>query len=301
MPRPSLTRRQFLHGTGAAAALVLLGGRFGRAQEAAGPRFTFALASDTHIGKGSFTRQWEQAVGEINDYHPSFLLFLGDLVDQGEKPENQVHYPTWVEAAKKLQAPWVCVPGNHDPVALFQEHVRKETDSVFDWQDQVRVIAFHDAQPNPGHMGSVTPAQVEWIDRMIASAPGRGKNVLLASHVVFHKNGHPDRGWYVTEGRAAFEAVLRKHASRIFAMFTGHYHNGIRGWDDLGIHEVMMPAVSYNQARHKDPKAWEEQGGGFVLPEFTPGWVQAEVWPDRILLKYKPLGATSEAQKSLPG
>lgn len=311
--------------------LTLLGGRFARAQDPSAtppasteappgtapvtappasqeaPLFTFAMASDSHIGNdkktGKFLRQWEQAVDEIKAYDPAFVLFLGDLVDSGQVPENQQHYPTWLTLAKKLEKPLVCVPGNHDPVEMFTQHIQKETDTVHDHKDHLRVIAFHDAQLNPKHDGTITPAQIAWMDKMIAEAPGSGKNVILASHVVFHKNLPPDRAWYVKEGREAFEALVKKHQSRLFAMYSGHFHNGIRGWDDLGIHEVMMPATCYNQKRFKGEittlQQWIEKGGGFVLDEFRPGWVQTEVYPNRMILKYKPLGATSDAQKLL--
>ncbi|MCC7519795.1 MAG: metallophosphoesterase [Verrucomicrobiae bacterium] len=325
----SLTRRRFLYGSGAAATMMLLGGRFGRAQEPGAPsetpvapqsatpetatdgapRFTFAMASDSHIGAAKktskYTQQWATTVEEINEFHPAFTLFLGDLVDFGEKPEHHAHYATWMETAKKLTAPWLAVPGNHDPVEVFQKYIAKETDAVHDHQGLLRAITFHDAQPNPKHDATATPAQIEWLDRAISEAPGSGKNVILASHVVFHKNGPPDRAWYMKEGRTEFEVLLKKHQSRIFAMFTGHYHNGLRGWNDLGIHEVMMPAVCYNLVRIKGksiPEAiqeWTEKGGGFVLPEFRPGWIQAEVYVDRMVLKYKPLGAVSDAQKVL--
>ena len=58
-----------------------------------------------------------------------------------------------MDLAKGLKKDITAVPGNHDPVAVFTKHVRQQTDSVVEFKG-VRVLAFADAEPNPGHMGS---------------------------------------------------------------------------------------------------------------------------------------------------
>ena len=104
-------------------------------QPARSNSFAFALISDTHLGRGGNDKAAEQmrlAVSEINASPASLVLCCGDLVNAGEVPANRKHYPTWVQIAGGFRSPWHAVPGNHDPIDVFTEHVRPQTDYVVD-------------------------------------------------------------------------------------------------------------------------------------------------------------------------
>lgn len=300
------SRREFLGWVGAAGGALLLRGapvwgeeKTPDAKADGKPALSFALVSDTHLGKGKGEeRLWEQAVEEINKSGAEFTLICGDLVNAGEKPENEAQYAKWAEIAKKLKGKWVAVPGNHDPDATFAKLVQEKTDTVFDHKG-LRFVCFRDAEPNPGHMGIVTAEQIKWIDQQIRAAPGKGKSVVLVAHVIHHANKHPDVGWCLKDGRKEFGELLQAHKDRLYAMIAGHFHCGLRGWSDtFGIHEIVLPSVAWNRER----KGLAEQGGGFCLDELRSGWVLAEVGKDGWVLKYKPLGAEAKSSKTLaPG
>ena len=283
-----LTRRQFLAaGAGLAAGPLL----------AADPRpaYSFALVTDTHLGKpgADYVRRMADAVAEINASPAAFTVFCGDLVDHGEAAANQKLYPKWVEIARGLKHEWTAVPGNHDPVGQFTKHVRKETESVLDFKDY-RVLCFADAEPNPGHMGVVTADQIKWLQARLDEA--KGKRVILAAHVIYHENKRPDVGWYIKDpaSRGPMGKLLAAH-KQIVAFFAGHHHCGMRGWDDTahGIHEVILPCVSYNTDRKLD------KAPGYAVREFRPAWVRVDVFGDRLVLTYKPVGAVAAATKEL--
>src|SRR3954462_2691502 len=168
-----LTRRRFLASAPVLAAAPLL---------AADPKpaFSFALVTDTHLGKpgADYVKRMADAVAEINASPAAFTVFCGDLVDRGEDPTSQKLYPKWVELAKGLKTEWTAVPGNHDPREQFTKHVRKETELVLDFKDY-RVLCFADAEPNPGHMGVVTEDQVKWLQARLDEA--KNKRVILAA------------------------------------------------------------------------------------------------------------------------
>jgi hypothetical protein len=104
-------------------------------------------------------------------------------------------------------------------------------------------------------------------------------------------------GWYIKEKaiRAAFGKLLAAN-KHIVAFFAGHAHCGLRGWNDTahGIHEVILPCVSYNNDRKLD------KAPGFALREFRPAWVRVDVHPDRLILNCKPVEADVAAAKELP-
>jgi 3',5'-cyclic AMP phosphodiesterase CpdA len=284
-----LTRRQFLVSAPAVIAPPLL---------AADPKpdFSFALVTDTHLGKpgADYVKRMADVVTEINAAPAAFTVFCGDLVDHGETPANQKLYGQWVELAKGLKAEWTAVPGNHDPAAQFTRHVRKETESVIDFKG-CRLIGFADAEPNPGHMGVVTEDQLKWLQARLDEA--KGKRVILAAHVIYHENKHPDVGWYIKDkaSREPFGKLLAA-SKQVVAFFAGHFHCGMRGWDDTahGIHEVILPCASYNNDRKLD------KAPGFAVREFRPAWVRVDVFDSKLVLHYKRVGADVAATRELP-
>src|SRR5262245_45168673 len=148
----SLSRREFLAGSAGLLATPLI------AADEKKPDFSFALVTDTHLGKpgADYVKRMQQTVEEINASPAEFTIFDGDLVDNGQVETNQKRYPEWVEIARGLKKEWRAVPGNHDPADQFMKHVRPETESVLDFRGY-RFLCFADAEPNPGHMGVVTP------------------------------------------------------------------------------------------------------------------------------------------------
>jgi len=284
------TRRQFL----AASAAVVAAPACAAETK---PDFSFALITDTHLGKAGadYVKRMREAVTEINDSSAQLTVFCGDLVDCGEKEENQKRYGEWLEIAKGLKKEYTAVPGNHDPVAQFTRHIRKETESVLEYKNY-RFLCFADAEPNPGHMGVVTEDQMKWLQTRLDEAKKKDQRVILVAHVIYHANQHPDVGWYIKEKsiRESFGKLLAAN-KHIVAFFSGHHHCGMRGWNDTahGIHEVILPCVSYNNDRKLD------NAPGFAVKEFRPAWVRVDVYGDKLSLNYKPVGAEIATTKNL--
>jgi predicted MPP superfamily phosphohydrolase len=285
-----LNRRHFL---GAAVSGVALGSRLALAEPARRPEFTFALATDTHLGRQTGDdKRLEQLVGEINRSEAQFTLFCGDLVDNGQAEGKEKQYPLWKEVVKGLKKDYFAVPGNHDPDSLFLKHIAEKTDFVFEHKG-FRFVCFRNAEPNPGHDGIVTPEQIKWLEARLAEARQKDQRVVLASHVAYHENKHPDVGWYVKKGREEFGKLLTAN-KHVVASLTGHFHCGLRGWGDTaGIHEVVLPSASWNADRGLGAAQ------GYSLREFRAGWVLAEMFSDQLVLRYCPFGVEATASKEL--
>jgi 3',5'-cyclic AMP phosphodiesterase CpdA len=300
-----MTRREVLAGAAAAAAGAMLIPHIAAAADDAKPAdpnnkpFTFALISDTHLGRNGEgpARQMKQAVAEINASPAELIVFTGDLVNGGENDAHEKYYPQWLDIAGGWKKPWHAIPGNHDPVARFTKHIRAETDYVADAPSApYRFVFFRDALPNPEHQGAVLDEQLKWLQKQIDSAARDDRRVFLVSHVIYHKNAHPDVGWMIRDNREAFADFLKQNAGRIDAFFAGHFHSGLRGWDDtFGIHEVVVPSACWNFNGKRLRGA-----PGYTFDEDRPGWVLAEVrGPGEIKLSYKPIEADVSVVKEL--
>jgi hypothetical protein len=74
----------------------------------------------------------------------------------------------------------------------------------------------------------------------------------------------------------------------------GHFHNGIRGWNDhRTIHEICFPSALYNQ----DRKLEDHNAPGYNLREFRPGYTQVTIEAGEMKLTYKPVGADASLTK----
>lgn len=288
---PQMTRRKFLTATGAvlgAAAMVRVPLTFGAGEEKGKP-FDFALVSDNHLGRVGVTEieNLKKVVAEINASQAEFTLFTGDLVHAGQEPKNQSHYPEWKKIVSELKQPWHAVPGNHDPDALFAKHVSEQLNFSVD-RPPLHFICFRDAKPNPAHDGIVTADQIDWLQSQIDAAAKQNLDVILVSHIAYHANSSPNRGWVIADGRDQFGKLLDRNRKSIRAFVTGHYHYGLFAWhevtDGSPMSHVVLPSTSWNEdhklAGHVD----------LLAKDYRPGYTLARYESGELVLRYKPIG-----------
>jgi predicted phosphodiesterase len=293
-PNSTYTRRAVLATAGAATSLTL----FPRALRAHAPnrrKLTFAVVTDTHLGhqgKTTAATQWEKTAAELAESDAEIVLHLGDVVDGG----REAQYPIYRATRERIGKPVHEIPGNHDPAELFEKHLRRPIDTVVEL-DWLRLLLVGNARTD-SHDGFLSEQQLAWLDDQCTAAGRDQRSVILAMHVPVHANKHPDRGWYVKpdHGQKAFYDLLTRHAATVLSAFHGHFHNGLRGWDDHPpVHEVVFPSALYNL----DRKLEQQHAPGYNLPEFRPGYTLVTLDGAKCQLAYKPVGAAVEQSKSL--
>lgn len=278
-----MRRRNFLVST---AGMLTLRPACLRAQNAPPSALSFIVVTDTHLGykdKDAAQKLWRQTAAEIAAVEGAFVLHLGDVIDGGRVEQ----YPVYLEGRKLISKPVYEVPGNHDPVAGFQQHLRPQVDTFFDHQ-WLRVVLMNNARRD-SHEGFFTSEQIAWLGRTCDEAAAKNLNLLLCCHVPVHDNKHPDRGWHVKpgSGQAEFYEIAKKHAPRILAAFHGHFHNGLRGWNNHApMHEVCFPSALYNQ----DRKLESQQAPGYNPPEFRPGFTLVTIANGAMQMRFQAVG-----------
>jgi 3',5'-cyclic AMP phosphodiesterase CpdA len=284
------TRRGFLACVGAGVVVSNLR----QSDAAALPELSFIVVSDTHLGyrdQDSAAKLWNRTAAEIAGAEGDVVLHLGDVVDGGREPQ----YAVYLEGRKAIRKPVHEIPGNHDPQELFARHIRKAVDTAFDHKG-VRFVLFNNSRFE-SHDGFISPDQMKWIDGQCSAAAKAGLFVILCTHVPVHTNKNPDRGWYVKpeSGQTEFYKLVERHRDRVLALLHGHFHNGVRGWDDRApVQEVCFPSALYNQDRGLSAAKAE----GYNLPEFRPGYVLVAVKGGVMTMRYKPVGENATAEKS---
>jgi 3',5'-cyclic AMP phosphodiesterase CpdA len=292
-PVASLPRRRFLISAAAGAGALVLRPQCLVGEERRRP-LSFIVVSDTHLGyrdQKHAEEQWAKAAAEIREAEGAFVLHLGDVVDGGREEQ----YPKYTAIRSTIEKPVYEIPGNHDPQPLFEKHVRSPVETALE-QDWLRVLLLNNSRTD-SHDGFLSPEQIAWIDEQCREAKDRRQIILLCMHVPAHTNRHPDRGWHVKpeHGQGELYELIDRHKDSVLSLFHGHFHNGLRGWDDRApVHEIAFPSVLYNRDRRLEA----QNAPGYNLPEFRPGYALVKIEADAMTLKYKPLGNEASAEKT---
>jgi predicted MPP superfamily phosphohydrolase len=289
------TRRRFLRdvvSTSAAVAVL----RPAALQSATLAPLSFVIVTDTHLGKNDSDapeRLWAKTAAEVQAAPGAFVLHLGDIVDGKREPQ----YARYLEVRKTITKPVHEIPGNHDNPEDFQKHIRTEIDTFFD-HEWLRVVLMNNSHTD-SHEGFFTNEQIAWLARTCDEAAAKNLRLLICTHVPVHTNAHPDRGWYVkpANGQTTFYETMEQHESSVTGLFHGHFHNGLRGWDDhKPVHEVLFPSALYNQ----DRKLEEQKAPGYNPREFRPGYTRVTIENGMMTLRYCVTGADGGVEKALP-
>lgn len=121
---------------------------------------------------------------EASHWRPELLLVSGDLADHGHPDAYRRLRPVLEEAAARLGAPLMVIPGNHDDVEHFERELldREPGGRPLDQLRMLgglRVIAL-DSSSRDGHHGTLLDGQLQWLAAQLAEPAPEG--TILALH-----------------------------------------------------------------------------------------------------------------------
>jgi 3',5'-cyclic AMP phosphodiesterase CpdA len=288
------SRRGFLSAAAAASVTFSLP-LTSRAKAASRKSLRLAVVTDTHLGfkdQNAAEQLWSQTAEEIAGVNADLVLHLGDLVDRGQESL----YPRYLKRRESIKLPIHEIPGNHDPQELFEKYIRQPVDTVVDC-DWLRLVLLNNSRTD-SHDGFLTEQQLTWIDEQLADAEERNLLAILCMHVPAHANKHPDRGWHIKpeQGQPELYRAIDRRPGTVLAMFHGHFHNGLRGWDDAApVHEICFPSALYNQ----DRKLSEGGASGYNLNEFRAAYSVVTIGDEALQIALHVVGQGNVATKEL--
>jgi len=276
---PPISRRQFLAGSLAAGARLLLPPGAWAAQRAVNPS-RWVLLSDTHVWErreGVYrgtkpAANLAQAVREILalDPRPAGILHVGDSAYQEGRAADYAMLRELIAPVRAAGIPMHIILGNHDQRANFRAAFPKAK-SPPDCDRQVAVVPGREANwflldsldktnATPGRLGK---PQLDWLARALDARPEKPA-ILLAHHDLGSSRGLQD-----TAGLLEVVAA-RKHVK---AYFFGHTHAwGVGNLKDLDLVNVPTTAWTFDPFQ---PRGWVdvalgERGAALVLQSLDP-------------------------------
>lgn len=184
-----------------------------------------ALLSDLHFGRAQ-PELVDPLLAALERTRPDHIVIAGDLV-QRARPG---HFRLARSFVKRLQAPWLAVPGNHDiplfnPIArllwprqCFRRWISQETEPLLE-SDNAVVVGLDTTHRWSRQRGKVEREQILRVSRIIRRNAGR-RAVIIAAHHPFHQGEHVAKKLML----GASDALEAWGEAGPHIILTGHLH-----------------------------------------------------------------------------
>lgn len=156
---------------------------------------------------------------------PSLVVFSGDVADSGH-PQAYQRVRALVEpAVRELGADLMWLPGNHDRIEEFREHLVDAGRSQEPWDqvvvlDGLRVIGLDSSVVERAH-GELRDGQLTWLRKQLAAPAPRG-TVLVVHHPPLANPVQPFIGSIDLQHPERLAEVVR--GSDVRVILCGHVH-----------------------------------------------------------------------------
>lgn len=238
-----------------------------------------ALMSDTHWAAQTKTNQaayrlhLDQAIQQINAAKVALVLVAGDLTENGATQDLK----DVKQQFQKLQAPFLCVPGNHDIGGKVMPNGKeaksnvtskriKQYEAVFGPSFYVKETAgVRVVGVNASLLGSGLPeeaAQWQLLEKELAKPAGLPTLLLQHYPVFLVKIDEPGGVYWNLEPEPRTRLLKLIKQAGIKTVLTGHTHLTVTHQVE-GINFLTTPPISFGLPRGKQPEGW-------ILLELSP-------------------------------
>jgi 3',5'-cyclic AMP phosphodiesterase CpdA len=246
--------------------------------------FLLAQISDPHLGEPAIAgvkpkRSLREVIAAIEALpNPvDAILVTGDLAEHAAPAE----YALAAELIGRLGVPFHVLPGNHDDRATIREAfgLPGEGDAPIDYAADLgalRLVVVDSTIPGEDR-GDFEPAQLEWLESELASAPARP--TIIAMHQPPLVTGIPDWDGVIMRpaDRRALAAVIERHP-QVRAIVGGHLHRIAAS--SLAGRPVIVAPSTFVQARpnfETEKVKLRDLFRGFVLHVLHEGELASQV------------------------
>ncbi len=194
--------------------------------------FSFVQMCDTQLGMGGYEHDiqtFEQAVKQINELNPDFVVICGDLVHHA----SDSSYADFKRIMKKFNIPCYPAPGNHDvgrvpnssKLAYYRKTIGKD---YYTFQNKGYPFVVTNSQLWNGHVENESEKHHTWFKNTLDSISINNDEVIVIGHYpIFIKS--------IDEKEAYFNLPLDKRKeilelfkkNKVKAYLSGHKHETI--------------------------------------------------------------------------
>lgn len=273
------------------------------------PIFTFAIITDTHIGKEGDEHHYchpkrvLEAIKQINEFKPAFVIHCGDMITTfPARPEYEEQLDNAMKTFREnLKVPIYFAPGNHDvgdkvsfgdPKAHakvtdeFIDAYRKRFGNDYlslDYKD-CHFILLNNAIFNSGT--EAERKQWEWLEKDLEKAKN-SRFIFIFFHNVLFWSGLDDEGPQNYEtidepARSKLIALAKKY--KVKAFFQGHTHWSFSNYLD-NIEFQTLYSTTFARALVTKKYSGSATGPGIFDP-YKCGYYFIRVYPEDVIMQF---------------
>lgn len=194
--------------------------------------FSFVQLTDTQLGFGGYAhdkQSFEQAVKQINELNPDFVIICGDLVNVA----NDSSFTAFNEIKKKLKMPCYCVAGNHDvqnipndtTLAYYRNVIGKD---YYSFEHKGCSFIITNTQLWKANVKNESADHDRWFRETLINAGSKNKTVFVAGHSPLFVTEPNEKSEYfnipLEKRQELFNLLNENH---VVAYLSGHSHKTI--------------------------------------------------------------------------
>ena len=239
----------------------------------AGDSFTFAQVCDPQLGMGGYehdVESFEQAVCQINEIKPDFVLLCGDLVDRPDASSfNDIN-----RLMSEFQVPYFCVPGNHDLLhGAYDEEVGQNKNTSLNnyrraigedyYRFEHKGVCFVCVNTQLWFhvIDEESKKHNDWLLQTLQDCSNKNMPVMVVGHHPLYLESPEEEDQYFNipkEKRLEILKLFEQH--RVWAMLSGHTHRMIFN-SYQGVQLVAGETTSVNfRSTPLGFRIWEMEG-----------------------------------------
>lgn len=216
--------------------------------------FTFVQMCDPQLGFGGYQAdlvRWRQAIQQINQLQPDFVVVCGDLVNGA----SEKSYADFNAVRASCRVPCYCAPGNHDvgnapTPGLLQRYRKWVGKDYYAFEHRGCTFVIVNSQlwkaPVPGE----SEKQDQWLRATLKTAAQKHRPIFVVSHFpLFEKTLDEPEGYFNLPKAKRQELLKLFKNSGVVALLAGHTHK-TSATEVGGIQMVNSETTSRNFDNH---------------------------------------------------
>jgi manganese-dependent ADP-ribose/CDP-alcohol diphosphatase len=240
----------------------------------------FAIITDIHLGPDGFWKGVQRKIGANavefvnnfieamnNETKPSFVIVLGDLIEDDNPENDKEHMLFLVKEFEKLNCPVYFVTGNHDLKNISEDELvnifkQNKLYYSFDSNELHFIVLFSRKIQIKGKGFEITDEQIEWLKEELKNAD---KDCVVFAHAGLADQDLTGNPWF--EGRPDSCLILNRNeirsilenSGRVKAVFNSHLH-----WDKMHTHNSIPYFTLQSLVENEDDKGLPSQAYSIV-------------------------------------
>ena len=200
-----------------------------------------------------------------NEVKPSFVVVLGDLIEDDNPENDKEHMLFLVGEFEKLNCPVYFVTGNHDLKNISEDELmdifkQKKLFYSFDSDNLHFIVLFSKQIKGKGF--TITDEQIKWLKKELNNAR---KDCIVFAHAGLADQDLAGNPWF--EGRPDSCLVLNRdevrnifeNSGKVRAVFNSHLH-----WDKMHTHNSIPYFTLQSLVENEDDKGLPSQAYSIV-------------------------------------